>query len=87
MLAVAIMCLPIFFTDNQVSRREGVLLLGYYALYIGYLITNATHPDSIWIGSINLVVIPLTLLMLSLLGWRTWMAFRRKQKEKERAKG
>ncbi len=87
MLAVAIMCLPIFFTDNQVSRREGVLLLGYYALYVGYLIANATHPDSIWIGSINLIVIPLTLLMLSLLGWRTWLTFRRKRRERERAKG
>ncbi|MGB3789656.1 MAG: calcium/sodium antiporter, partial [Phormidesmis sp.] len=79
MLAVAIMCLPIFFTDNQVSRREGVLLLCYYVLYVGYLIANATHPDSIWTGSINLVVIPLTLLMLSLLGWRTWRAFQRKR--------
>ncbi len=83
MLAVAIMCFPIFFTDNQVSRREGVLLLCYYVLYVGYLITNATHPDSIWTGSINLVVIPLTLLMLSLLSWRTWLAFRRKQTAKE----
>ncbi|WP_255516186.1 sodium:calcium antiporter [cf. Phormidesmis sp. LEGE 11477] len=83
MLAVAIMCLPIFFTDNQVSRREGILLLCYYVLYVGYLVANAADPDSIWTGSINLIVVPLTLLMLCLLSWRTWLTFRRKRSAKE----
>ncbi|EDX87740.1 putative K+-dependent Na+/Ca+ exchanger [Synechococcus sp. PCC 7335] len=83
MLAVAIMCLPIFFTDNQVSRREGILLLSYYVLYVGYLVANAADPDSIWTGSINLIVVPLTLLMLCLLSWRTWLTFRRKGAAKE----
>ncbi len=72
MLAVAVMCLPICFTGNEVSRREGLLLLLYYLLYIGYLISHATDPDSIWADSIGYVVIPLTALMLGLLGWRTW---------------
>ena len=82
MLAAAIMCLPIFFTDNQVSRREGILLLCYYVLYVGYLVVNAADPDSIWLGSINLIVVPLTLLMLCLLSWRTWLTFRRKRAAK-----
>lgn len=79
MLAVAVMCLPIFFTDNEVSRQEGFLLLAYYLLYVGYLVANATHPEAVWVGWIGLVVVPLTLLMLALLGWRTWVTVRRKQ--------
>ncbi len=78
MVAVAVMCLPIFFTDNEVSRREGVLLLGYYVLYIGYLVTNATNPEAVWVGWIGPVIVPLTLLMVGLLGWRTWSAMRRR---------
>ena len=67
MLAVAVMCFPIFFTDNEVSRREGVLLLSYYVLYIGYLVVNATNANSYWTGLIRTVVVPLTQLMLGLL--------------------
>ena len=79
MLAVAVMCLPIFFTDNQVSRREGLLLLAYYLLYVGYLVANATNPDAVWAGWIGIIVVPLTLLMLALLGWRTWATVRRRR--------
>jgi cation:H+ antiporter len=74
MIAVALVCLPIFFSNSEISRREGFLLLLYYALYIGYLGTNATHPESIWAGSVGLVVVPLT---LALLAWRTWAAFKK----------
>ncbi|MEL7330117.1 MAG: calcium/sodium antiporter [Cyanobacteria bacterium J06559_1] len=84
MIAVAVMCLPIFFTDNEVSRREGLLLLAYYALYIGYLVINATNPNSLWAGWIGLVVVPLTLLMLCLLSWRTWQTVQRKRSAKQK---
>ena len=83
MVAVAVMCFPIFFTDNEVSRREGTLLLAYYVLYIGYLIANATNPNSPWTGLIGTVVVPLTLLMLGLLSWRTWATVKRKRAAKE----
>ena len=79
MLAVAVMCLPIFFTDNEVSRREGMLLLAYYLLYVGYLVANATNPDSLWAGWIGIVVVPLTLLVLVLLSWRIWQTVQRKR--------
>ncbi|MGC1219879.1 MAG: calcium/sodium antiporter [Phormidesmis sp.] len=78
MLAVAIMCFPIFFTDNEVSRREGVLLLSYYMLYIGYLVLNAT-AYSPWTGLIGVVVVPLTILMVVRLSWKTWRTVRNKQ--------
>lgn len=80
MLAVAVMCLPIFFTDNEVSRREGILLLAYYVLYMGYLIANATDDSFVpWKNIIGAVVIPLTALMLVRLSWRTWETMRDKR--------
>ena len=82
MMAVAIMCLPIFFTGNEVSRREGILLLAYYVLYIGYLVANATTYAP-WSGLIGIVVIPLTVLMLVRLGWRTWETMRGKRTKRQ----
>ncbi|MEO1620037.1 MAG: calcium/sodium antiporter [Cyanobacteria bacterium J06632_3] len=79
MLAVAVMCLPIFFTGNEVSRREGVLLLAYYLLYIGYLVTHATDPYAPWAGLFSVVVVPLTILMLVRLSWRTWQTMQQKR--------
>lgn len=69
MLAVAVLCLPICFTGNKISRKEGGLLLAYYLLYAGYLAANATNPDSILSDWIGMVIVPLTLLALALLGW------------------
>ncbi|MBN2582034.1 MAG: calcium/sodium antiporter [Planctomycetes bacterium] len=37
MTAVAVACLPIFFTGGRISRWEGALLLAYYAAYTAYL--------------------------------------------------
>lgn len=69
MLAVAVLCLPICFTGNKISRKEGGLLLAYYLLYAGYLAANATNPDSILSDWIGMVIVLLTLLALALLGW------------------
>ncbi len=84
MLATAVMCLPIFFTDSEVSRREGVMLLLYYLLYISYLVLNATNTSAPWTGLIEVVVIPLTLLMVGILSWRTWRTVQRKKLGKEK---
>ncbi len=83
MLAVAVMCLPICFTDNEVSRREGFMLLGYYVLYVSYLVANATHEASLWTGWIGILVIPLTLLVMVRLSWRTWQTVQSKRAGKE----
>lgn len=79
MLAVAFMCLPIFFTDNEVSRREGVLLLIYYVLYIGYLFLHASEEFAPQAGVIGWVVVPLTVLMIARLGWKTWTTVKGKR--------
>lgn len=75
MIAVAIACLPIFFTGYTISRWEGLLFLGYYMAYILYLFLNSTHhqglPTFSWV--MMAFVIPLTVITLLVL---TYQAFR-----------
>jgi cation:H+ antiporter len=45
MVFVALVCLPIFYIDNRISRVEGALLLGYYVLYVIYVILQASKSS------------------------------------------
>ena len=71
MIAVAVVCFPIFFTGQQIARWEGGLFLAYYVMYTLCRVlseSRATITDAV--GTILLaVVIPLTAvpLLLSLL--------------------
>jgi len=47
MAAVAIACLPLFFTGGKLSRKEGALLLGYYFAYTLYLVLASSHHDAL----------------------------------------
>ncbi len=47
MIVVAFACLPIFFTGGVISRPEGALLLGYYVVYLLYLILASAHHDAL----------------------------------------
>ncbi|MCB0188294.1 MAG: calcium/sodium antiporter, partial [Caldilineaceae bacterium] len=71
-IAIAIACLPIFYTGNLVARWEGVLFLVYYVAYLIYLFFNATGHDTLPLFSavMALFVTPLTLLGLSFTVWR-----------------
>jgi len=40
MIAVAVICLPVFLTRNLISRWEGMFLLGCYGGYIAYLTSH-----------------------------------------------
>ncbi len=66
MIAVALACLPIFFTDGVISRCEGALLIGYYVIYTLYLILAASHHDTLPGFSVIILyfVIPLTVITL-----------------------
>jgi cation:H+ antiporter len=66
MLAVAVACLPIFFTGYLICRREGVLFLGYYIAYVAYLILANVKHDTLPVFSnvLLFVVIPLTAISL-----------------------
>ena len=72
MIAVAVACLPIFFTGHRISRPEGALFFGYYISYTLYLILNATSHAAAGTFSTGMVygVIPLTFVTLLILGMR-----------------
>ncbi len=68
MIAVAVACLPIFFTGHRIARWEGGLFLGYYVAYTTYLILGAVIPATGRIFGTMLLafVIPLTVITLVL---------------------
>ena len=72
MIAVAVICFPIFFTGYMIERWEGGLFVFFYLAYIVYLFLNATQHA--WLSTFNIamlwVVIPLTVIMLLILVWR-----------------
>ena len=45
MVFVALVCLPVFYIDDKVSRSEGALFLSYYILYTFYLILEASKSS------------------------------------------
>jgi cation:H+ antiporter len=75
MIAVALACLPIFFTGGVISRGEGVLLLGYYIAYTLYLVLAATQHDALPIFSSTMLwfVIPLTVIVLAIVVYQQLM--------------
>ena len=75
-IAVAVACLPIFFTGHRVDRWEGGLFFAYYIAYTGYLLLAATEHDALPVYSqvMGLFVIPLTGVTLAVLGFRAWKA-------------
>ena len=66
MLAVALACLPVFFTGREIARWEGGVFLGYYVAYVGYLILSAQqHAALPWFsGAMLSFVLPLTVVTL-----------------------
>jgi cation:H+ antiporter len=67
MIAVAIACLPVFFTGRAIARWEGAVFLGYYVAYTAYLVLNAQEHDLLTTYTVAMrwVVIPLTVLTLA----------------------
>jgi cation:H+ antiporter len=72
MLAVAVACLPIFFTGHLISRWEGFLFLAYYGAYVLFLVLGAQHHASLPLFSSTMMgfVVPLTMITLLILFWR-----------------
>jgi cation:H+ antiporter len=62
MIAVAFACLPIIGTGHRIARWEGALFLGYYVVYVTYLILAATQHDALHGFSSTMLgfVLPLT---------------------------
>jgi cation:H+ antiporter len=66
MVAVALSCLPIFFTDSKIARWEGGLFFGYYVAYVTHLVLAATQSSfSRTFATMMLgFVVPLTVVTL-----------------------
>ena len=66
MIAVAVACLPVFFTGHLIARWEGILFLAYYAIYTAYLILSALQHGALPTFTAAMVwfVLPLTALTL-----------------------
>ena len=76
MTAVAVACLPIFFTGGRISRWEGALFTVYYFAYVAYLILAPSKPEAVktFSGTIVWFVMPATVLGIGVslfYGWRS----------------
>jgi cation:H+ antiporter len=72
MIAVAIACLPIFWNGYSLLRWEGIVFLGYYAAYLGWLVLDSAEhaaTDEYAVGLLGFVV-PLTMLTFAVIAVR-----------------
>jgi cation:H+ antiporter len=67
MTAVAVACLPVFFTGRTIARWEGAVFLGYYVAYTTYLVLATQRHEATEAFSDAMLgfVLPLTLLTLA----------------------
>ena len=74
MIAVALACLPIFFTGYSISRWEGLLFLAYYIAYTAYLVmTSNGEPFAQTFSDAMLgYVLPLTAVTLLVIASQAW---------------
>jgi cation:H+ antiporter len=74
MIAVAVVCLPIFFTGFSIDRWEGALFFASYLAYTAFLVLSAIRSPALeTLTSAMLVIGPLVVVVL---GWTTWQALR-----------
>ena len=66
MIAVAVACLPLFFTGYRIDRWEGFVFLGYYVAYTAYLVLKTQKHASLEVFRNAMIwfVVPLTVLTL-----------------------
>jgi cation:H+ antiporter len=78
MVAVALACLPVFFTGHKIARWEGVLFLAYYALYTTWLVLAARGSTALpgIAAATTWFLFPLTAVTLCATSWRWWRQLR-----------
>lgn len=76
MIAVAVACLPIFFTGHIISRWEGGVFFAYYLAYTTYLVLAATQAavERSFATVMLAFVIPLTVITLLIAAVRSFRA-------------
>lgn len=78
MLAVAGLCLPLFFTGAALTRAEGTLFLVLYIAYVWYLVAlslNLTYLAALQ-NAIVFALIPFVLVFVLVTAWCDWKARR-----------
>jgi cation:H+ antiporter len=65
MIAVAIACLPVFFTGYCIARWEGWVFIAAYGAYTAYLLMRATEHDALPVFSATMGYFVLPLLALT----------------------
>jgi len=72
MLAVAVVCLPIFMAGHRIARWEGLMFLGYYGVYVLFLVLAAVDYDGrmLLAQAVLWFALPLTVLTLAISLWR-----------------
>jgi len=78
MLAVAALCLPVFFTGFRIDRIEGALFLLFYGLYLTFLVLySAADPSADLLRAVVLYgVAPVTAATLGIAVFNQWRAER-----------
>ena len=73
MIALAVACLPIFFSGYAIARWEGALFLAYYVFYVAYLGLRATGHQALPLltGAIVFFALPLTAITLVVVTYRS----------------
>jgi len=76
MLAVAVACLPIFFSGYSIARWEGGLFLGYYVAYTTFLILAAAEHDTLtgFSNTMLYFIMPLTIITVLVVLFREYSA-------------
>jgi len=66
MIAVAVACLPIFFTNYRISRFNGATFLFFYVAYLVYLIFTATDHEALGTLRVAMLyfILPITAVTL-----------------------
>lgn len=74
MIATAVACLPIFFTEHRIARWEGGLFFFYYLAYLTYLVMDSTGHAARESFALAMVafVIPLTVITIFVCTFRAW---------------
>ncbi|MCC7493563.1 MAG: calcium/sodium antiporter [Fimbriimonadaceae bacterium] len=78
LLAACLACLPVFFAAGGITRAEGLVMLGYYVLYVVWLLLAAARHDALpaFSGVMLGFVVPLTAIGVGYSVWATCRAER-----------
>jgi len=76
MMAATVVLVPIVWNGFEIRRWEGVVLIAFYAVYVTYLVLDASDSSAAGVvGPAALIVAPLTAMTFAVTGfqgWRRW---------------